>query len=79
MTACTARLSWRGGALHVVAASAGHPGQVIVRADGRVHLLRGGGMALGLLPGARVAVQEFVASVWRRPFWRGLLCPPDGN
>jgi phosphoserine phosphatase RsbU/P len=34
----------------VTLASAGHPGPAVVRADGRVELLAGGGQPLGLFP-----------------------------
>jgi PAS domain-containing protein len=53
VTACAAHLQWREDSLQVVLGSAGHPGPVVIRADGSVHMLRGGGMPLGLRVGAR--------------------------
>src|SRR6202035_981580 len=52
VTAKLAYLRWDGGRLHVTLASAGHPGPALVRPDGRVDVLSGGGGALGvfLLP-----------------------------
>ncbi|HLI40519.1 MAG TPA: PP2C family protein-serine/threonine phosphatase, partial [Streptosporangiaceae bacterium] len=51
----TAKLAYlhrsRGGVL-VTLASAGHPGPALVRPDGRVDLLSGGGLPLGLFPEA---------------------------
>ena len=38
--------------------SAGHPGPVLVKADGRVRVLDGGGMPLGLFPDAQPAGQD---------------------
>jgi serine phosphatase RsbU (regulator of sigma subunit) len=38
--------------VHVVLASAGHPGPVVVRPDGRVEVLSGGSLPLGLFPDA---------------------------
>jgi serine phosphatase RsbU (regulator of sigma subunit) len=50
VTAKLAYLRWDGGRVHVVLASAGHPGPALVRPDGRVDILAGGGMPLGLFP-----------------------------
>ena len=58
VTACAAHLSWRGDSVHVVLGSAGHPGPAVVKPDGEVRLLDGGGMALGLFPGAEPGIQE---------------------
>jgi serine phosphatase RsbU (regulator of sigma subunit) len=58
VTACAAHLQWRDAALHVVFANAGHPGAVLIRPDGRVRMLHGGGMALGLFPDAVAATEE---------------------
>jgi serine phosphatase RsbU (regulator of sigma subunit)/PAS domain-containing protein len=58
VTACAAHLQWRDGRLHAVLGSAGHPGPVLVRADGRVRMLAGGGMPLGLFPDAEPAGQD---------------------
>jgi PAS domain S-box-containing protein len=58
VTANIAHLSWPDGRLHVVLASAGHPGAVLLRADGAVRMLSGGGLPLGLFPDAEPATQE---------------------
>jgi PAS domain S-box-containing protein len=58
ITACAGYLQWRGDRLAVTMASAGHPGQLILRADGRVQTLRGGGMALGIFPDAQMSTEE---------------------
>ena len=58
ITACAAQLSWRDDSVHVVLGSAGHPGPAVVQPDGEVRLLDGGGMALGLFPGAEPGIQE---------------------
>jgi serine phosphatase RsbU (regulator of sigma subunit) len=58
VTACAAHFRWRDGRLHAVLGSAGHPGPVLIRADGRVRMLEGGGMPLGLFPDAEPASQD---------------------
>jgi serine phosphatase RsbU (regulator of sigma subunit)/PAS domain-containing protein len=58
VTACAAHFRWRDGRLHAVLGSAGHPGPVLIRADGRVRMLEGGGMPLGLFPDAAPASQD---------------------
>jgi serine phosphatase RsbU (regulator of sigma subunit)/PAS domain-containing protein len=52
VTAELAYLRWDGDHVHVVLASAGHPGPVVVRPDGRVEVLSGGSLPLGLFPDA---------------------------
>jgi len=52
VTAKLAYLRWDGDLLRVVLASAGHPGPALVRPDGRVDVLGGGGLPLGLFPDA---------------------------
>jgi serine phosphatase RsbU (regulator of sigma subunit)/PAS domain-containing protein len=52
VTAKLAYLRWEGDLLRVVLASAGHPGPALVRPDGRVDVLGGGGLPLGLFPDA---------------------------
>ncbi|MGH3289015.1 MAG: PP2C family protein-serine/threonine phosphatase, partial [Streptosporangiaceae bacterium] len=58
VTAKLAYLRWDGGRLHVTLASAGHPGPALVRPDGRVDALSGGGLPLGLFPDADPQVEE---------------------
>jgi serine phosphatase RsbU (regulator of sigma subunit)/PAS domain-containing protein len=58
VTVKLAYLRWAGGRLHVVLASAGHPGPALVRPDGRVDILAGGGLPLGLFPEADPQTDE---------------------
>jgi serine phosphatase RsbU (regulator of sigma subunit)/PAS domain-containing protein len=58
VTAKLAYLRWDGGRLRVTLASAGHPGPALVRPDGRVDVLSGGGMPLGLFPDADPYTEE---------------------
>jgi serine phosphatase RsbU (regulator of sigma subunit)/PAS domain-containing protein len=53
VTAKLAYLTWKGRKLHVCLGGAGHPGPAVVRADGRVEILEGDGLPLGLFPGAQ--------------------------
>jgi serine phosphatase RsbU (regulator of sigma subunit)/PAS domain-containing protein len=62
VTACAAHFRWRADGLHAVLGSAGHPGPVLVRADGAVRILEGGGMPLGLFPDAEPAAQDIELS-----------------
>ncbi len=50
VTASAAHLSWHGAKLRVVLSSAGHPGPVLVKPDGRAQLVPGGGVPLGIFP-----------------------------
>jgi serine phosphatase RsbU (regulator of sigma subunit)/PAS domain-containing protein len=52
VTAKLAYLRWDGDRLRVLLASAGHPGPALVHPDGRVDMLNGGGLPLGLFPDA---------------------------
>jgi serine phosphatase RsbU (regulator of sigma subunit) len=52
VTACTAYLEWRDGALQVTLGSAGHPAPLLLRPDGELRQLRGGGLPLGIFPDA---------------------------
>ena len=52
VTAGIAYLTRRDAGVHVVLAAAGHPGPAVVRADGQVRLIGGGGLPLGLFPDA---------------------------
>ncbi len=57
VTACALHFRWQAG-LKVALASAGHPGPALVRPDGRVRILPGGGMPLGLFPDAEPGAHE---------------------
>jgi serine phosphatase RsbU (regulator of sigma subunit) len=58
VTAKLAYLRWEDGRLRVTLASAGHPGPALVRPDGRVDVLSGGGLPLGLFPDADPQTEE---------------------
>jgi len=58
VTADAGHLGWRDGRLHLSLASAGHPGPVLLRPDGRTQVLDGGGLPLGIFPDAEPAAQE---------------------
>jgi serine phosphatase RsbU (regulator of sigma subunit) len=59
VTAVVAHLQWRDRALHVELGSAGHPAALLVRPDGRIRALDGGGLPLGIFDDAEPAVQRF--------------------
>jgi serine phosphatase RsbU (regulator of sigma subunit)/PAS domain-containing protein len=52
VTAKLAYLRWDGDRVRVELASSGHPGPAVVHPDGRVDVLSGGGLPLGLFPDA---------------------------
>ena len=58
VTVKLAYLRWDGSRLRVTLASAGHPGPALVRPDGRVDVLNGGGLPLGLFPDADPQAEE---------------------
>ncbi|HUN33012.1 MAG TPA: SpoIIE family protein phosphatase [Trebonia sp.] len=58
VTAKLAVLEHRDGGLLVRLGSAGHPGPAVVRADGRVEILEGDGLPLGLFPQASLSHME---------------------
>jgi serine phosphatase RsbU (regulator of sigma subunit)/PAS domain-containing protein len=58
VTAIAAHLRWDGAILRMTVGSAGHPGPVLVRPDGRVRLLPGGGLPLSLFPDCEPGVAE---------------------
>ncbi len=58
VTANIAHLTWQDDKLLVVLASAGHPAAAVLRSDGRVLMMSGGGLPLGLFPDAEPATQE---------------------
>jgi len=60
VTASIAHLTWQDDKLRVIAGSAGHPAAAVLRADGGVRMLGGGGLPLGLFPDAEPATQELV-------------------
>jgi serine phosphatase RsbU (regulator of sigma subunit)/PAS domain-containing protein len=58
VTAKLAYLRWDGRHVRVDLASAGHPGPALVHPDGRVDVLAGGGLPLGLFPEAEPEREE---------------------
>jgi serine phosphatase RsbU (regulator of sigma subunit)/PAS domain-containing protein len=58
VTASIAHLTWQDDKLRVAVGSVGHPAAAVLRADGRVRMLGGGGLPLGLFPDAEPATQE---------------------
>ena len=58
VTANLAHLTWQDGKLHVILGSAGHPAAALLRSDGVVRMMTGGGLPLGLFPDAGPATQE---------------------
>lgn len=58
VTACAAHMRWRDQSLAVSLGSAGHPAPLLIRPDGRVHQLKGGGLPLGIFPDAGPCVEE---------------------
>jgi PAS domain S-box-containing protein len=59
VTASLAFLRQRGPVVQVRIGSCGHPGPAVVRADGRVEILEGDGLPLGLFPDAEPGRLEF--------------------
>ncbi len=60
VTANIAHLTWQDDNLRVVLGSAGHPAAALLRSDGAVRMMSGGGLPLGLFPDAEPATQELV-------------------
>jgi serine phosphatase RsbU (regulator of sigma subunit) len=60
VTANIAHLSWQDGKLHVAVGSAGHPAAALLRPDGRVRMMTGGGLPLGLFADAEPTTQQLV-------------------
>ncbi len=58
VTAKNAHLHWQDGRLHVVLGSAGHPGPVLLRPDGRTTIMTPGGLPLGLFPTVQAGREE---------------------
>ena len=63
VTANIAHLTWQDGKLRVVVGSAGHPAAAVLRSDGRVRMMGGGGLPLGLFPDAEPATQEVALDI----------------
>ncbi len=59
VTAVTAHAEWHDSSLRVVMASAGHPGPVLLRRDGRVQQASGGGLPLGIFADADQGREEY--------------------
>ncbi len=62
VTADAAHLSWQDGDLRVVLGSAGHPGPVLVKQDGRTQTIEGGGEPLGIFPDGEAERKELTLS-----------------
>jgi serine phosphatase RsbU (regulator of sigma subunit)/PAS domain-containing protein len=60
VTASIAHLTWQDGQLRVLLGSAGHPAAAVLRSDGRVQMMGGGGLPLGLFADAEPTTQELV-------------------
>jgi len=58
VTANIAHLTWRDGQLRVLVGSAGHPAAALLRSDGAVRMLSGGGLPLGLFADVEPATEE---------------------
>jgi serine phosphatase RsbU (regulator of sigma subunit) len=58
ITACTAHLQWRDGSLEVALGSAGHPAPLLLRPDGELRQLAGGGLPLGIFPDAGPGLEK---------------------
>ena len=65
VTADAGHLSWREGRLHLSLSSAGHPGPVLLRPDGRTQVLNGGGLPLGIFPDAEPGLPGGRSGDWR--------------
>ncbi len=62
VTADAAHLRWQDGILRVTVGSAGHPLPVLVRPDGRVQTMNGGGLPLGIFPDSGPQAQDLELS-----------------
>ena len=58
VTADAAHLRWQNGGLRVTVGSAGHPLPVLVKPDGRVQTMSGGGLPLGIFPDSGPQAQD---------------------
>jgi serine phosphatase RsbU (regulator of sigma subunit)/PAS domain-containing protein len=62
VTADAAHLRWQDGTLRVTLGSAGHPLPVLIRPDGRVQTMNGGGLPLGIFPDSGPQAQDLELS-----------------
>ena len=58
VTACAAHLQWRDETLEVTLGNAGHPAPLLLRPDGELRQLRGGGLPLGIFPDAGPVLEQ---------------------
>jgi serine phosphatase RsbU (regulator of sigma subunit)/PAS domain-containing protein len=58
VTACAAHVRWKDESLEVTLGSAGHPAALLLRRDGELRQLRGGGLPLGIFPDAGPALEQ---------------------
>ena len=58
VTACAAHVRWTNESLEVTLGSAGHPAALLLRRDGDLRQLRGGGLPLGIFPDAGPALEQ---------------------
>jgi serine phosphatase RsbU (regulator of sigma subunit)/PAS domain-containing protein len=63
VTANVAHLTWQDDKLRVMVGSAGHPAAAVLRSDGRVQMMSGGGLPLGLFADAEPATQELALDI----------------
>jgi serine phosphatase RsbU (regulator of sigma subunit)/PAS domain-containing protein len=63
VTANIAHLNWQDGKLRAVIGSSGHPAAAVLRPDGRVRMMGGGGLPLGLFPDAVPATEEVALEI----------------
>ena len=63
VTASIAHLTWQDDKLRVMVGSSGHPAAAVLRSDGRVRMMSGGGLPLGLFPDAEPTTQELALDV----------------
>jgi len=58
VTACVAHLRWRDETLEVTLGNGGHPAPLLLRPDGELRQLRGGGLPLGIFADAGPALEQ---------------------
>jgi serine phosphatase RsbU (regulator of sigma subunit) len=58
VTACAAHVQWRDQGLEVTLGNAGHPAPLLLRPDGELRQLRGGGLPLGIFPDASPGLEQ---------------------